>query len=216
MGMFGPSEQEKANKAAAEEAVKNRDFQLYMSNSAHQREVVDLKKAGLNPLLSGTGGSGASTPSGSIAPVIPTDPMQRINQVQAISESAMKVAGFMKDMKQKDAQTNLTNAQEYLARSSALERQASAQSTMAELPSVQAKAVSAPAQADLDKATAEFNKKAVTYDGVVNRIIQGFGGIFSAMRMGAVMQGMRNDSRNQTMREETHLRNQGIHGTELQ
>lgn len=44
-------------------AQMNNQTQIDMANTAHQREVNDLRDAGLNPILSATGGNGAAMPS---------------------------------------------------------------------------------------------------------------------------------------------------------
>ena len=68
---YGAYRQQKASKSSAERAMevsgqqarRQMKFQERMSNTAHQRQMKDLRKAGINPMLSARLG-GASSPAG--------------------------------------------------------------------------------------------------------------------------------------------------------
>lgn len=75
------------NSSNASQASANRSWQEHMSGTAHQREVADLKAAGLNPILS-AGGAGAATGSGAQATMINPagDLANSINSTRRIDE----------------------------------------------------------------------------------------------------------------------------------
>lgn len=93
----------------------------YMANSAHQREVADLRSAGLNPVLSATGGSGAATTS---TPVIQSNSASASVSARQQAKAQQLQAGLqvfgdliqaqLKDKElniaSKNADTNLMNA----------------------------------------------------------------------------------------------------------
>lgn len=63
-GVYNHIENSVAMNFNSTEAMKNREWQEHMSNTAYQRAVEDMRKAGLNPILAFQNG-GASTPGGS-------------------------------------------------------------------------------------------------------------------------------------------------------
>lgn len=67
-GVYNHIENSVAMNFNSTEAMKNREWQEHMSNTAYQRAVEDMKKAGLNPILAFQNG-GASTPGGSAATI---------------------------------------------------------------------------------------------------------------------------------------------------
>lgn len=90
------------NQMNRELAERQMEFQAKMSNTAHVREVRDLKKAGLNPILS-MGGSGASTPSGASAT------MQ--NPMEGIAATALEMTSQIAAMKKQNAEIDLMSEQ---------------------------------------------------------------------------------------------------------
>jgi hypothetical protein len=103
-GMSSAHAQSSANAANARQSRLQMLFQQNMSNTAHQREVADLRAAGLNPVLSATGGQGASTPAGSAAHIEPENPMEYVLKTVDSLASAFKIKSETELMeKQKSA-----------------------------------------------------------------------------------------------------------------
>lgn len=76
-----------------EAARMNNQTAIDLANTAHQREVRDLRDAGLNPILS-THGSGADSPSLQ-APNLDAPTLQRYDQVNPLGGIASAVAGMV-------------------------------------------------------------------------------------------------------------------------
>lgn len=83
------------NEWSAREAQKNRDWQTEMSNTAHQREMADLQAAGLNPVLTASGGSGASVGSSGIAQADTSNTRELAAVALAALENAQVSAGAL-------------------------------------------------------------------------------------------------------------------------
>lgn len=91
--LLGGSQQNKWNREAAQ---KQMDFQERMSSTAHQREVEDLKAAGLNPILSAN--SGASSPSGAS--------YSAQNIMEGVAANAKELPTMMAQIKNLNQSTN--------------------------------------------------------------------------------------------------------------
>ncbi|AXH76410.1 MAG: DNA pilot protein [Microviridae sp.] len=105
--------QKDTNAINVAEAQKNREFQERLSSTAHQREIIDLTKAGLNPILSATRG-GSSTPTGSMATAQNpyaghadnVNSAQRLNSIER-SQLLLNTVNAVADIQKKHSETAL-------------------------------------------------------------------------------------------------------------
>lgn len=96
LNFLGKKQEQRWAKQAANVQM---DFQERMSNTAYQRAMADMKKAGINPIMVSKLG-GASTPTGAMA---------RTPDMGKMGNDAMQTYATAQQVKLTNAQTNNTN-----------------------------------------------------------------------------------------------------------
>lgn len=209
MGMIGQNSANQTNRDIAsqtnafnaQQAEKQMSFQQTMSNTAHQREVADLEAAGLNPILSATGGSGASTPSGASASGTTGAAQQNSlgelgKAVGQTVPSALQASNMQKDLESKDAGIQAQKAAAISSLASANNANTNAEATRADMPSIHARAHSALSKSEADisesnyrKESSDYNRPYIKWDGMVKRAGDATGVVSDAISAAALATG---------------------------
>lgn len=173
------------NEEAKKEATRNRNFQRDMANSAYQRQIRDLKAAGLNPMLS-MGGGGASSPSGGMAPIE--------NIGSGAITSALDALRLKKDMELAEANmrnqtlstlstASLQAKQGIAAEASALQSTATAKNASLNNEVLQSSMPALKTEAGTRLRNAEFDRDTQAYDAIIRKVNAGTAAVGGILNM---------------------------------
>lgn len=160
-GIFGAGQQNAANRDIANNQMR---FQQEMSNTAHQREVADLKAAGLNPMLSAN--AGASTPGGASTQM--TNVMEPLaNSANEIAKNSIQFKGLNQQLEKQKSDIGVNNETIQLLKEQA--------------KNAKNNATNSAIDAKRNQLQFKYDEQFMDFDNYMKRAEQGLGTITSAL-----------------------------------